>query len=102
MKRSTVIDKELKALLRKELKEYEQTIGDLTPDERKDLREWVKTGRSVYDNPWYISMGNGWPIDYIKASRIFDEIQNDPDIYSSEDSAACDAYVSLGTDDLPF
>jgi len=102
VKRSTVIDKELRDLLRKELKEYEQTIGDLTPDEREELREWVKMGRSVYDNPWYISMGNGWPIDYIKASRIFDEILNNPEIYYSEDSTACDAYVSPGTDDLPF
>jgi len=102
VKRSNVLDKELRDLLRKELREYEQTIGDLTPDERKELREWIKKGRSVYDNPWYISMENGWPMDYIEASRTFDEIQNDPDIYSSEDSAACDAYEGPGTDDLPF
>ena len=102
MKRSNVLDKELRDLLRKELREYEQTIGDLTPDERKELREWIKKGRSVYDNPWYISMENGWPMDYIEASRTFDEIHSNPEIYFSEDSTDSGAYEGLTTDDLPF
>lgn len=102
MKRSNVLDKELRDLLRKELKEYEQTIGDLTHDERIELREWIKKGRSVYDNPWYISMGNGWPMDYIEASRTFDEILSNPDLYCSEDSVAAGAHENPATDDLPF
>jgi len=102
MKRSNVLDKELRDLLRKELKEYEQTITDLTPDEHKELREWIKKGRSVYDNPWYVSMGNGWPMDYIKASRTIDEILSNPDLYYSEDSTASGAYENPTTDDLPF
>jgi hypothetical protein len=102
VKRSNVLDKELRDLLRKELKEYEQTISDLTSDERKELREWIKKGRSVYDNPWYISMGNGWPLDYIKASRTFDEILNNPELYDTEDCTASSAYEKSTTDDLPF
>jgi len=99
---NNVLDKERRDLLRKELREYEQTIGDLTPDERKELREWIKTGRSVYDNPWYISMGNGWPLDYIKASRTFDEILGNPDLYCTDGSTASGAYENPTSDDLPF
>jgi len=102
MKRSNILDKELRDLLRKELKEYEQTIGDLTHDEQKELREWIKKGRSVYDNPWYISMENGWPMDYIEASRTIDEILSTPDLYYSDDSTASDDYESPASDDMPF
>lgn len=43
------IDKERKAYLRKELKEFEKN-NPMTDDERKALREWVNEGNSVYEN----------------------------------------------------
>ena len=102
MKRSNTLDKEIRDLLQKELKGYVQTIGDLTHDERKELREWINKGRSVFDNPWYISMENGWPMDYIEASRTFDEILSNPDLYYSEDSTAGGTYENPASDDWPF
>lgn len=110
MKRISDLEKERRDFLKKELKEYEKSIIDLTPDEQKDLREWVKEGRSCYDNPWYVSTGNGYPVDYIKASRFFDYMCEHPDEYSFEAPADVDAdvdadydfYEGLGTEDLPF
>lgn len=43
------IEKDRKAYLKKELKEFEAK-HQLTNDERKALHEWVNAGNSVYDN----------------------------------------------------
>lgn len=43
------IEKERKAYLKKELKEFEGN-HQLSDDERKALHEWVNLGNSVYDN----------------------------------------------------
>jgi hypothetical protein len=61
--------KEYKITLRKDLKEYEQSIFDLTTDERKDLHDWVLAGHSVYDNPYLMVFEGGRPVDYIEAVR---------------------------------
>ena len=110
MKRIDDLEKERRAFLKKELKEYEKSIIDITPDEQRELREWVKKGRSCYDNPWYISTENGWPVDYIEASRTFNDILMNPDEYFSEETADCDSggdsdydsYEDMPTEDLPF
>jgi len=67
------IDKEKKYYLNKELKEYMETINDLTADEKKALRKWVSSGCSVYNNPYYISDERGVTMDYIKAIRLCDD-----------------------------
>jgi hypothetical protein len=110
MNRCDNLEKERRAFLRQELKDYEKTISDLTSDEKKELREWIKRGRSVYDNPWYISMENGWPMDYVGASRAFDDLLSDPDEYCPEytdgnysyDTSGNSSYDNLITDELPF
>ena len=43
------IDKERKAYLRKELKEFEMT-HPMTDDERSAVLKWVNAGNSVYEN----------------------------------------------------
>jgi hypothetical protein len=73
--------KEHKIELRKELKEYEPTIEDLTDEERNALHEWVSDGNSVYDNPCLIVHEGGRPVDFINAIRTFEEIANNPDYY---------------------
>jgi len=69
--------KEHKIALRKELKEYERSIVDLTDEERSDLREWVSAGNSVYDNPFYVAHEGGYSVDYIQAIRTIDEMRED-------------------------
>ena len=67
----------LKADLRAELKEYMKTIGELSVNEKQDLRIWVSEGNSVHENPFLISGEDGWPMDYINASRFSDEMYED-------------------------
>ena len=69
----TICDKFNKAYIRKELREYMLTVGDITDDEKDDLYEWVKSGNSVYDNPCYYSDDRGNPMDYISTVRVVKE-----------------------------
>ena len=73
--------KELQRIRRKELKQYEATIGPLTPEERKELHAWVSRGRSVYDNPDYLYTENGYPFDFITAIRIAEDMIANPEDY---------------------
>ena len=65
--------KEHKRTLRKELKEYELSIPDLTDKEREGLHDWVSAGNSVYENPYYVATEGGYPVDYIEARRTMEE-----------------------------
>ena len=79
--------KELKGMLHKELKRYEAEIGYISPEERNNLREWVKYGNSPYDNPNCCSCDNGWPMDYVTAIRTDKELRNmhdNPKKYQAE------------------
>ena len=100
MKSVNTLDKERRDFLKEQLKEYEQSVCDMTLDERKELRKWVRKGRSVYDNPWYISTGNGYPMDFVEASRAFDDISRNPDYY--EEIADHEDYEYPNTDDMTF
>jgi len=75
-------EKDLKDMLRKELKQYEAEIGVLTPEERIELREWVKDGNSVHCNPWDMADGDGRLMDYITAIRINDDMCDNPENYN--------------------
>jgi len=60
---------------------YLNKIGDATKQEQSDLREWVAAGNSPFDNPYMISGENGWPLDFISAIRIDEDMMNNPDDY---------------------
>jgi hypothetical protein len=64
----------LKAYLNKELRDYLRKIGALTAEENKDLRDWVASGNSVYDNSCLLYDDSGGPMDYITACRINTEM----------------------------
>jgi len=68
------LNKELKAALCRELKEYLAAIGTLTEDEKKELRKWVAVGNSVNDNPYMLYDESGWPMDFINGCRISNDI----------------------------
>ena len=61
-------------LLLESLKEYEMTT-DMTSDERYSLHEWVSEGHSPYTNPYYISNEKGYPMDYVAALQLSEEIR---------------------------
>jgi hypothetical protein len=62
--------REIRNILRRELKQYEASVGALTPDERKALHQWVADGNSVYENPCWFAGENGNPLCYIEAVRL--------------------------------
>jgi hypothetical protein len=73
--------REIRDVLRRELKQYEISIGDLTPDERKTLNEWVADGNSVWNNPSCIAGEDGSPLCYITAIRLVADMWNHPEDY---------------------
>jgi len=75
--------KDVRDMLRKELKEYEAVFGYITPEERKGLCEWVAADNSVNDNPYLLYGENGWSLDYINAIRINDEMILNPEGYQA-------------------
>jgi len=60
---------EWRAILQRELKEYEASIKRMKAEERKSLYEWVDDDNSVYSNPFYIYDEDGRLVDYIAAFR---------------------------------
>ena len=73
--------KELKDMLREELKKYNAQIGFMTTEERKELSEWVAAGNSPYDNPCLLWNGDGRPYDFITAIRIDEDMWLNPKNY---------------------
>ncbi len=80
--------KEIKAFVRQEYREYLRTIGELTDEEKKDLREWVADGNSVQENPYLLYGENGWPMDFITGCRIGDDMRENPQNYQWSDLPA--------------
>jgi len=73
--------REIMAALRKELREYEASIGSLTPVERERLREWVADGHSAYENPYLLYGVDGRPFCFIEAFRINADMYENPEDY---------------------
>ena len=76
--------KDVRAMLRKELREYEAKIGDMTPEERNELHKWVAAGNQAICNPYYLCGDGGHPLDYITAIRIAEDMRRNPADYHSE------------------
>lgn len=68
------LEKEIEGFLCHELKEHENSIGCMLEDEREGLREWVASGNSAHDNPFFMAFYNGGPMDYISAVRACKEV----------------------------
>lgn len=75
------VKKDTEDLLPTGLEQYEAKIGYMTPDERKELREWVAAGNLTICNPWYMAGEDGRPLDYINASRTIDDMVRNPEDY---------------------
>ena len=90
-------EKERRSALRKEMRKYVVEIGRITSDEQKELREWVNDGNSVYDNPYLLYGDDGRPMDFIDATRTFEDMRRNPENY-------CWGYESekISNEDEPF
>ena len=76
--RTTYTDKEIKAYLKEELRGYLAKIGPLTAEEKKELHEWVASGRSVYSNPYCLYDDSGYTMEFISGLRVGNDIREDP------------------------
>ena len=74
--------REIRNALRRELKQYEASVGDLAPDERKALHQWVADGNSVYDNAYWLAGEDGNSLCYISAMRLVADMLSHPEDYS--------------------
>jgi hypothetical protein len=92
---------ELRKMIREEsnkLKEYEEMLDSMDPEEKGELREWMAHGNSVNSNPYMIYGENGRLMDFIAASRIDRDMCENPDYYKQEYDGEPDAL----DDGIPF
>ena len=70
MKFAANISQEKQEYLQELLKQYLKEIPDITKDELRDLKDWVKSGHSPYENGDYICLEGGGPVDFVSALRL--------------------------------
>ena len=88
---------------------YLKQFPDATPEEKKALRSWVRSGHSPYENGDFIATESGGPMDFINALRFleyeYQEYLKDPESYRGhpDEPVSCQV-LSAGSDgnDLPF
>ena len=100
-------EKEYRNKYRQEMRQYLKDFPDATPEEKRDLQSWVRSGHSPYDNGDYIATDSGGPMDFINARRFledeYQEYLKDPEGYrGSPDPADSISSNSESNDDLPF
>lgn len=62
--------------IKKQLDDF-LTEHNLSDTEREELKKWVKSGNSPYDNPYYICDVNGHCSNYIEARRFVEELYDE-------------------------
>jgi hypothetical protein len=99
--KGTTLDREYRAMLRRDLGDYLLKIGPLTKEEKKELLEWVAYGHSVYENSYTLYDDSGCPMDFINGLRIGNEMRDHPEAFIGSDTAAnADCADADGT--IPF
>ena len=100
---------ELLREFKREMQPYLKRFPDATPEEKRDLRRWVNSGHSPYENGDYIVNDDGGPMDFISAQRFleteYQEYLKDPDAYRGTQGR--EEHISLKYDpetgyELPF
>lgn len=92
---------EAQELLSEQLKVYENSM-QMTKEERKELRKWVAAGNSPYENGDYIYGENGWPLDFVRASRFVEEQIEWFNSLTPEEQAQELRVLHDDSEDMPF
>lgn len=78
-------EKEYRNKYRREMTQYLKGFPDVTPEEKRALSSWVRSGHSPYENGDYIATDSGGPMDFINAQRFlegeYQEYLKDPETY---------------------
>lgn len=100
------VSQEIRAILSNDLRRYVNEVP-MNARERSELRKWVQSGRSPYDNGWHIATDAGIPMDFVNALR---SIESEASVEVAYDTALDDIVFIAGTDhpattvteELPF
>ena len=89
------------------MRQYLKDFPDATPEEKRDLSSWVRSGHSPYENGDYIVTDSGGPMDFINARRFleaeYQEYLKDPERYrGSPDPSKLVPENPDSNRDLPF
>ena len=84
---------------RREMTQYLKNFPDATPEEKRALNSWVRSGHSPYENGDYIANDSGGPMDFFNAQRFleaeYQEYLKDPEGYhdrsGSKETQGCPA-----------
>ncbi len=103
-------EREYKNKYRREMTQYLKDFPDASPEEKRALSSWVRSGHSPYENGWYVATESGGPMDFINALRFleneYQEYLKDPEGYHGHpDETVIHSDPSPGSDgndDLPF
>ena len=100
-------EREYRNECRREMTQYVKDFPDATPEEKRALSSWVRSGHSPYENGWYIANDSGGPMDFINALRFledeYQEYLKDPEGYRGKPDD--DVHILSNTEpdgDLPF
>ncbi len=87
----------------REMTQYLKKFPDATPEEKRALKNWVRSGHSPYENGDYIATEFGVPMDFISACRLQEELYQD---YLKNPEKFCnDPEIGINVNpesDLPF
>ena len=61
-------------ILQHDLPDYLIRFPDISEDEKEDLRQWVASGNSPYENGYNLCDDSGRPMDFISARRCIMEM----------------------------
>lgn len=92
-----------------EMRSYLKQFPDATPEEKRDLRRWVNSGHSPYENGDFIVNDDGGLMDFISTQRFWEveykEYLRDPVAYretpDGKESVSPMIDPEMG-DELPF
>ena len=92
---------------RREMTQYLKDFPDATPEEKRALSSWVRSGHSPYENGDFISTESGGPMDFISAWRfqadLFQEYLRDPEAFRDSPKDGVHGLTCMDSNsDLPF
>ena len=70
-------EREYRNKCRREMTQYLKDFPDATPEEKRALSSWVRSGHSPYVNGDNIVNDYGGPMDFINARRFLEELYQD-------------------------
>lgn len=100
-------DREYRNQCRREMTQYLKSFPDATPEERRALSSWVRSGHSPYENGYYVVTESGAPMDFINAERHMEDehlkyLENPEGYWKFHNTSEAVSSNGCPDNDLPF